>query len=113
MKKQEVNIKHRGEYLKAAVKKSGFKITALTASAGYDRSSYYNHINDPFLPFRIMYKYSRALKQDFSKDYPEIKDFEERSANATITTFEEMETDRNFWKEKYFELVDKLANHNR
>lgn len=111
MKKQE-STKHRGEYLKAAVKKSGFKITALTQGAGYDRSSYYNHITDPFLPLRILYKYAKVLKQDFSKDFPEIKDFEERSS-TTINTFEEMERDRNFWKEKYFELVDKLANHSR
>lgn len=111
MKKQEIT-KHRGEYLKAAVEKSGFKKTALTKAAGYDRSSYYNHINDPFLPLRILYKYQKAMKVDFSKDFPEIKDFEDKSPN-TITTFEEMEKDRNFWKEKYFELVDKLANHSR
>jgi hypothetical protein len=111
VKKQEFT-KHRGEFLKAAVQKSGFKITVLTQAAGYDRSSYYNHISDPLLPLRILYKYSKAMKLDFSKDFPEIKDFEERGPH-NITTFEEMEIDRNFWKEKYFELVDKLANHSR
>jgi hypothetical protein len=112
VKKQE-STKHRGEYLKAAVKRSGFKISALTEAAKYDRSSYYNHIADPFLPIRILHKYSKVLKEDFSKDFPEIKDFEERTSAITITTFEEMEADRDFWKEKYFDLVDKLANYSR
>lgn len=112
VKKQE-STKHRGEYLKAAVKNSGFKIVALTTAANYDRSSYYNHIADPFLPLRILYKYSKVLKIDFSKDFPEIKDLEEQASPITITTFEEMEADRNFWREKYFDLVDKLANHAR
>jgi hypothetical protein len=113
LKKQE-SIKHRGEYLKAAVKHAGVKISALTQAIQYDRSSYYNHIADPFLPFMILYKYSRVLKQDFTKDFPEIKDFEEkRISTITITTFEEMEADRDFWKDKYFDLVDKLANHHR
>lgn len=111
MKKQELT-KHRGEFLKAEVKRSGVKITVLTKAAGYDRSSYYNHINDPILPLRILFKYSKAMKLDFSKDFPEIKHFED-NAPTIITTFEEMESDRNFWKEKYFELVDKLAKHSR
>jgi len=112
LKKQE-STKHKGEYLKAAVKLSGFKISALTQAAGYDRSSYYNHIADPFLPLRILHKYAKVLKQDFSKDFPDIKDFEERVSTITITTLEEMEADRNFWREKYFDLVDKLAHYSR
>jgi len=112
VKKQE-STRHRGEYLKAAVKKSGFKISALTETIGYDRSSYYNHIADPFLPLRILYKYAKILKQNWSKDFPEIKEFEEQASTINITTFEEMEADRNFWKEKYFDLVDKLANYSR
>jgi len=111
VKKQE-STKHRGEFLKAEVKKSGFKISALTRGAGYDRSSYYNHITDPFLPFRILYKYSKVLKQDFSMEFPEIKTFDDRTPSA-IQTLEEMEADRNFWKDKYFDLVDKLADHKR
>jgi len=112
VKKQE-STKHRGEYLKAAVKRSGVKISALTQGANYDRSSYYNHITDPFLPLRILHRYAKVLKEDWSKDFPEIKEFDERMSTINITTIEEMEADRNFWKEKYFELVDKLANYSR
>lgn len=107
MKKLDTK-KHRGEYLNELVRKKGIKIKVLTELAGYDRSTFYNHIKDPNLPYTILAKYGKIMHHDFSIDFPEL-------AGATvselteITTFEEMEKDRDRWKSKY-EALSELLN---
>lgn len=102
--------KHKGELLDYVVRKKGIKIKALAAEAGFDRSTYYNHIKDANLPYPVISKYGEVLNYDFSKEYPEIP------ANTTyeakeITTFEEMEKDRNYWRKRFLDLAEKVAEN--
>lgn len=99
--------KHKGEYLNWVVRTKGIKITVLTAQVGVDRSTFYNHIKDPVLPYTVIAKYGKILNHDFSADYPKVQ--HESESGPTISTFEEMEKDRDFWKSKYKDLERRLA----
>lgn len=102
--------KHRGEYLNGVVRKKGIKIKVLTELAGYDRSTFYNHIKDPNLPYTILAKYGKIMHHDFALDYPELAINTPVDPTA-ITTFEEMEKDRDRWKIKYEALSELLNNY--
>ncbi|MBB5634843.1 hypothetical protein HDF26_002481 [Pedobacter cryoconitis] len=102
--------KHKGEYLDSVVRKTGITIKALTASAGFDRTTYYHHITDPHLPYKVISRYGEVLKFDFSPEYPEIQ--RARSDDPQeITTFEEMKKDRDYWRSRFFDLAEKLAEN--
>jgi hypothetical protein len=100
--------KHKGEYLNWVVRTKGIKITVLTAKVGVDRSTFYNHIKDPSLPYHVISKYGEILNHDFSAEYPK-EQVEKEQQPPVITTFDEMEKDRDFWKSKYLDLESKLA----
>lgn len=107
--KNEDIKKHKGEYLNWIVRKKGIKIKFLTALAGYDRTTFYNHIKDPNLPYTVLSRYGEVLNHNFSEDYPEFKDPARTHADQ-IYSLEEMEKDRDKWKHKYevvFELLNK------
>lgn len=100
--------RHKGEYLNWVVRTKGIKITVLTEKVGVDRSTFYNHIKDPMLPYSVIAKYGKILNHDFSSEYPKLQ--EDNSDNGPIiTTFEEMQRDRDFWKSKYQDLEKRLA----
>ena len=101
--------KHKGEYLNSVVRTKGITITALTEKAKVHRSTFYNHIKDPILPYEDIVKYGRAMDFDFSPAYPEINYSADTGEAPAITTFEEMEKDRNNWKSKYLELKRQLS----
>jgi hypothetical protein len=100
---------HRGEVLRAAVSKSDLTIEQAANKAGYKRSSYYHHIEDPDLPFNILEKYGKAIKYDFTEDFPEMNKylFEDPAETYTTLTFEEAIRQRDQWREKYYQLLEK------
>ncbi len=77
---------------------------------GLSRGSYYNHKSDPNLSYEQLAEYGRVLKHDFSQDLPEMKKFlmEEQEAPYTPPkTIEEAIEQRDFWREKYYQLMEK------
>ncbi len=105
--KNEDIKKHKGEYLNWVVRKKGIKIKVLTELAGYDRSTFYNHIKNPNLPYSVMARYGKALNHDFLAEYPEFQNSHENMM-LVISTFEEMEQDRDKWRSKYLAVSDLL-----
>ena len=104
---------HRGEVLKAAVRKVSFKITLLTKRMGISRGTYYNHIEDPNLSFELLERYGKIIKYDFTADFPEMQKYamEESVENyGAPTTFEEAVSQMNYYKEKYFQLLEKYTS---
>lgn len=73
---------------------------------GYDRSTYYSHIKREDLSYSILWAYGKAIPYDFTKEFPDMKNHIPE-LNREITDFEEMKADRNKWKEKYYELLEK------
>lgn len=108
VKKEDIK-KHKGELLDSIVRNSGMTIKAVAKAAGYDRTSYYNHILEPQLPYKIISRYGEALRHDFSNEYPEEK-VTRLTHTKEITTFEEMEKDRDYWRERFFRLTEKVAD---
>lgn len=101
---------HRGEVLQAAVSSSGLSITKVVKRAGYSRSSYYIHITDPKLAFDILREYGKALKHDFSTDFPEMGKLEFHDDDDDFgepDTVEKALKQRNSWRDKYYNLLEK------
>jgi AcrR family transcriptional regulator len=103
-------IMHRGEALQAAVSSSGLSITKVVKRAGYSRSSYYIHITDKLLPFDILREYAKALKHDFSAEFPEMGKLtvqEDEEDFGDPDTLEKALKQRNNWRDKYYGLLEK------
>lgn len=107
VKKEHIK-NHKGQLLDVIVRTSGMTITAVAKAAGYDRTTYYNHIEEAQLPYKIISRYGKALKHDFSGEYPEEK--AKASDSTEINSFEEMEKDRNYWRDKYYALADRVLD---
>ena len=101
---------HRGEILQAAVKKSKLKITQVVKKVGISRGTFYNHIEDPNLPFDILEKYGKALAYDFTTEIPEMTKYafeEPAEMYGQPSTIEEAIKQRDYWKDKYIALLEK------
>lgn len=101
---------HRGQLLANVVKDSGLNKTALARKAGYSRSSYYKHIEDPDLGYHILFAYGKALKHDFTEDLPEMPKYlmeEPEEEYSQQVTLKEAIKQRDYWKDKFYELLDR------
>lgn len=103
--KNEDFKKHKGEFLNELVRKKGIKIKVLTEAAGFDRSTFYNHIKQPNLSFGILIKYGKVLNYDFAEEFPEMKPDGKKTAPPSMS-YDELEQDRDSWKEKYFQVAE-------
>ncbi len=105
--KSRKNIKHRGEILEAVMTEGRYNISAITKKARFSRSSYYNHIRDPELPLEIFERYGRAMKHDFSEEFPLIANLrleEEETDYNRPQTLEEAQERIDFLMEKLLKL---------
>lgn len=108
--KSKRTTKHRGEILQAAAESSGVNITVLARKAGYSRSSYYNHIMDPDLSFEILQQYGKAMKHDFTADFPEMSKHileEDTEEYTKPVNLEQAIKLAEKWKAKYYALMEK------
>jgi hypothetical protein len=104
---------HRGEVLKDAVRKVSFKITTLTKRMSISRGTYYNHIEDPELSFELLERYGKILKYDFTADFPEMQKYALEESIETYgppSTFEEAVNQMAYYKEKYYQLLEKYTH---
>lgn len=108
MNKSKKTIIHRGELLKAIVKRSDLNISQITRKAGYSRASYYLHINRGDLPFEILEVYGKALSYDFSEELPEmIKYVSYLEPAQEYLNPQQAIREKDRWRNKYFELLEK------
>ena len=110
VKIKKTNI-HRGQALAAAA--GSLNKTAIAIKAGYSRSSYYNHIENKDLSFHILTAYGKAMKYDFTVEFPEmpkylVEDPEEKYGKTP--TLEEAIKLIQYWKDKYIELIEEYKN---
>lgn len=79
--------------------------------AGYSRSAYYKHIDNPMLDYHILIAYGRALKHDFTEEFPEMPKYELQDPNMPYgqqpANMEEALREKDYWKDKYLELLEK------
>ena len=102
---------HRGELLKNAVQSSRLNKEDIAAKAGYTRSSYYKHIQEPDLPYHILAAYGKALRHDFTDQLPEMPRYlieEPEGTYAQHPSLEEALRLVDHWKSKYIDLLERF-----
>lgn len=106
-KKTKLN---RGQVLAAAVEASGLGKEEAAKRAGYTRSAYYKHIENPNLDDHILIAYGKAIKYDFTEEFPGMPKYmmeEPDDAYGRPKTIEEAIKMIDLWKHKYVELLEK------
>ena len=109
MKSKKSSI-HRGEILRQAINKSGVSITVAVKRAGYSRSSYYYHIQDPNLDFETLRDYGKVIRHDFSIDIPDMEKLQvedEREGYIKPANLEQAQKEIEKWQQKYYSLLEK------
>jgi len=99
-------MKHRGEVLSMVITQLNVNRTKLAKRMGYDRSSYYTHIKKPDLDYSILWSYGKAIPYDFTKEFPEMSSYIPE-INKEINNLQEMRIDRDKWRDKYYEVLEK------
>jgi len=101
----------RGSILAAVVAASGLKVTDIAKKAGYSRSSYYKHIEDPDLQFHILLKYGKALNYDFRKDIEDMPDYqvEEPTSLQNPTNLQEALKALRILNDRYIDLLERYT----
>ena len=101
---------NRGQVLAAAVQASGLGKEEAARKAGYTRSAYYKHIENPNLDDHILIAYGKAIKYDFTAEFPEMPKYvleEPEEAYGKPKSIEEAIKMIELWKHKYLELLEK------
>ena len=104
------NSKHRGEILRDAVNERGMNITKLMKKVNYSRSTYYNHILDPDLPYEVLEKYGKAMSHDFSDEFPNFSGFrleDEPAEYGRPETLEKALEQMDMYRDKYQDILEK------
>jgi hypothetical protein len=101
---------NRGQVLAAAVEATGLNKEDVAKKAGYSRSAYYKHIENPNLDFHIMIAYGKAISYDFTNEFPEMPKYlledpdeiygKPRTLEEAIQLLEQL-------KNKYLDLLEK------
>lgn len=106
-KKNKLN---RGQVLATAVETSGLSKEEVANKAGYTRSAYYKHVENPNLDYHILMAYGRAIKHDFTEEFPDMPKYileEPEEAYGKPKSIEDALRLVEQWKHKYIELLEK------
>jgi hypothetical protein len=96
--------------LAAAVEATGLNKEVVAKKAGYSRSAYYKHIEIPDLDFYILMAYGKAIKRDFTDEFPEMPKYlleEPDEVYGKPKNLEDALKMLEQWKNKYLELLEK------
>ncbi|HWC52057.1 MAG TPA: helix-turn-helix transcriptional regulator [Chitinophagaceae bacterium] len=101
---------NHGQVLAAAVEATGLNKEDVARKAGYSRSAYYKHIENPDLDFHILIAYGKAINHDFTNEFPEMPKYlleEPDEIYGKPATLEEALKLLAQWKDKYLDLLEK------
>lgn len=100
---------HRGKLLKSIIHKSNISIFDLSKTLSYSIDAIHHHIEMETLDFKLLSAYGEVLKYDFSVDFPEmvLSIATKESPHTEIMNYDELLKDRDHWKLKYIELLEK------
>ena len=116
--KTKGKYKHRGEVLQAIVKKSPIKITELVKRMNISRGTYYNHKEDPNLPFETLEQYGKVLGYDFTNDFSEMQKYvveepivpygDPMTLDEAIKQRDYWRSQADLWKNKYIQVLEEM-----
>ncbi|WP_157263266.1 hypothetical protein [Pedobacter sp. R20-19] len=100
---------HRGKLLKSIIHKSNISIFELSKTLSYSIDAIHHHIEMEMLDFKLLSAYGEVLKYDFSVDFPEmaLNTTTKEITHAEAMNYDELLKDRDHWKLKYIELLEK------
>ena len=104
---------NRGQVLATVVETTGLTKEEVANKAGYTRSAYYKHKEDPNLDYHILIAYGKAIKYDFTEEFPDMPKYMLEEPEETYGKPKTMEDALRLieqWKNKYLELLEK---HNK
>jgi hypothetical protein len=115
-------MKHRGQIVEKAVRKSGYSLTKLAKSLAISRNTLYNRFENPNLGYRFIADIGDIIHYDFTIEFPDIRS-EIETGDDEDTRFIERETveliklDNKYIRllEKYNKLLSllvRLSNEN-
>lgn len=109
---KQINIimsEHNGAIVEKVIRREGHSLTDLAKITGVNRRSIYNWFLQPRLKPEIIIRIGRAIKHDFSVEFPKQfvpDDFKvEAKAELFLNTYSEEKID--VWKEKYIDLLER------
>lgn len=120
---------HRGEFVQSIIAGSDSSIESIAKRLHKSRSTIYNYFDKPDLEFLKIAQIGRVIGYDFSKHYPELMELKSNmiieelaeygkhdvlleKAKAEIDKWKtiafEKTNELSEWKEKYYELLQKI-----
>lgn len=112
---------HRGKVLQDFIENLSPRVpvAGLARKLGYDRTTVYQHFKNDKLEFSTILKYGKALKHDFSIEFPDMLEYlstvDEPITEYRAMTISEALKERDYWKDKYIALMEKhnelIMNH--
>lgn len=99
----------RGKALHKAAKASNMSIKNIVKKAGFSYPAFFLHTKNDNLDLAILARYSKAMGHSFAEEFPEISEYlmEDKAAYGKELSYKELLADRDKWKEKYFEMVER------
>lgn len=101
-------MKHRGEIVEQAVRKSGMTVTSIAKKLGKSRRWMYDCFETKDLSLDHIIKIGKIIHYDFSDDFPELGRGKKEAFNDQRPPYPQHDAD--FWREKYYTL---LEEHNQ
>jgi len=99
----------QGAIIEKVIRRSSVNITALAKTLHVERKTIYNWFHSATLPIDTIIKLAKALKYDFSAEFPEYRNFfkhaiievstAELAINPTIKG--------KYWKARYLDVLEK------
>lgn len=106
-------IMHRGQHISGIIQQLGLSKTTVAQRLKVNRTTLYNWLNDPELPWFRIKEIGEALKYDFSEDFPEFPYATEGGYTSTedplqrYTTLEECRVQYRRLEVKYYRLMER------
>ncbi len=102
-------MSHHGEHVRKIIKDSGLTITALCKKIHKSRRWLYDVFEQKQLNVDVLYQIGQAINYDLISDFPEFAKFKHNTYAPWPETGPLTEGDHQYWKEKYFGLLEKYT----
>ncbi len=96
---------HRGEIVERAIRNSCIPFTTIAKKLGKTRQWLYYVFENPNVSLDLVIEIGKIIFYDFSKDIPQIIVNSYSKEQSLDTNFENNQNS-DFWKEKYFNLLE-------
>lgn len=100
---------HRGEIVERAIRNSGIPLTTIAKKLGKTRQWLYYVFENPNVSLDLVIEIGKIIFYDFSRDLSQIT-ISTVSSEKLLEVNSDMNKNSEFWKEKYFSLLEEHLN---